>query len=205
VGFKSTEWGGKARVNAATFYYDYKGFQAFSFQNLLNELVNKNAQIYGFESDVQLRPAEHWDFRLGLELLHTNLVGLTAQDQFTGATVDLGDRQMALAPHAQINGLARYEWPLWNGNLAVQGAVTYLTKQYLQIDNNPTSLQGAYGIIDGRVAYTTSNDRYSVAIWGKNLADREYRTFNGPIASNGYTLQQFGKPRWIGASFRVNF
>ncbi len=205
LGLKSSEWNGRARVNAAVFYYDYKGFQAFTFENLLNELSNKNAQIYGFETELQARPTEQFDFRLGLELLHTNLVGLTAQDRFTGAPVELGDREMALAPHAQINGLARYRWPLWNGNLSIQGEFTYLTRQFLQIDNNPTSVEGAYGTIDGRLAYTTSDDRYSVAIWAKNLTNREYRTFNGPIAGNGYTLQQYGRPRWVGATVRVNF
>ena len=135
LGIKSTESNGKVRANAAVFYYDYKGFQAFTFQNLLNELSNKNAQIYGFEADVQAHPSEGWDFRLGLELLHTNLVGLTAQDNFTRATVALGDRQMALAPRAQANGLARYQWPVWNGHLSLQSDVSYVGKQFLQIDN----------------------------------------------------------------------
>jgi hypothetical protein len=39
----------------------------------------------------------------------------------------------------------------------------------------------------------------------QNVGDEEYRTFNGPITGNGYTLQQFGKPRWAGATLRVNF
>lgn len=205
MGIKSTEWDGRVRANAAVFYYDYKGFQAFTFENLLNELSNKNAQIYGFEADVQAHPSEGWDLRLGLELLHTNLVGLTAEDNFTRATVALGDRQMALAPHAQGNGLVRYHWPVWNGHLALQGDITYVGNQFLQIDNNPTSFERAYAVVDGRFEYTDSNDRYSIALWGKNIADKAYRTFNGPIASNGYDLQQYGKPRWIGATFRVNF
>jgi iron complex outermembrane receptor protein len=205
LGIKSTEWTGKLRANAAVFYYDYKGFQAFTFENLLNELSNKNAQIYGFEADIQAHPTEGWYFRLGLELLHSNLEGLTAEDDFTKETVPLGDRQMALAPHVQANGQARYQWPLGNGHLGLQADVSYVGSQYLQIDNNPTSFQPAYAVIDGRLAYATSDDRYSIALWEKNIADKEYRTFNGPIASNGYTLQQFGRPRWVGVTFRVNF
>jgi iron complex outermembrane recepter protein len=205
VGVKSTEWEGKAHINAATYYYDYKGFQAFSFENLLNQLTNKNAQIYGFEAEVQARPSEAWDFRLGLELLHTNVVGVTAQDNFTQATVPLGDREMALAPPVQANAVARHFWPIWNGHIALEADVSYLGRQFLQLDNNPTSVQAAYALLDGRLAYTSGDNRYSITIWGRNLADKAYRTFNGPIASNGYDLQQYGRPRWVGATVRVNF
>jgi iron complex outermembrane receptor protein len=205
LGFKSTLWGGTTRLNAAAFYYDYKDFQAFTFENLLNKLSNQDAEIHGFEAELQARPTEGWDLRLGLAWLDTTVEGLTVQNRFTGATVALGDREMALAPDLQINGLVRYQWPFWNGHMALQGDFTYMGEHFLDIDNNPTSVEDAYLFGNARLSYATMDDRYLVTLWVQNVGDTEYRTFNGPITGNGYTLQQFGKPRWYGASLRVNF
>ena len=205
IGFKSTLLDQRMRLNAAAFYYDYNDFQAFSFEDLLNKLSNQDASIKGFEAEMQARPWRGWDFRLGLELLDTNVKGLTRQSRFTGQTVQLGDREMAMAPSAQVNGAVRYEWPVGNGHLALQGDFVYLGKQFLKVDNSPTSVEDAYTVGNARLEYAGQDDRYSVGLWVKNISGTEYRTFNGPITGNGYTLQQFGRPRWFGASFRVNF
>jgi iron complex outermembrane receptor protein len=205
LGAKSTLADGKVRLNSAVFYYDYDDFQAFTFQNLLNKLSNQDAEIYGFEAELLAHPWERWNFRLGVELLNTTVEGLTVQSRLTGESVALGDREMALAPDVQVNGVARYEWPFWNGHLGLQGDFTYMGEHFLDIDNNPTSIESDYLIGNARLSYQTEDNRYLVTLWVQNVGDTEYRTFNGPITGNGYTLQQFGKPRWYGASLRVNF
>jgi iron complex outermembrane receptor protein len=205
LGSKSTLLDGRIRLNVAAFYYDYKDFQAFAFENLVNKLTNQDAEILGFETELQAHPWERWDFRLGLALLDTNVEGLTRQNFFTGDTVALGDREMVLAPDLELSGLVRYEWPFWNGHLAIQGDFHYMAEHFLDIDNNPTSTEDAYLLGNASLAYAALDDRYSVVLWVQNVGDTEYRTFNGPITSNGYTLQQFGEPRWFGASLRVNF
>ena len=63
----------------------------------------------------------------------------------------------------------------------------------------------AFVVANARISYATEDNRYEVSVWMQNVGDEEYRTFNGPITGNGYTLQQFGKPRWAGATLRVNF
>jgi iron complex outermembrane receptor protein len=205
IGSKSTLLDGRARLNVAAFYYDYQDFQAFTFENLVNKLTNQDAEIVGFETELQAHPWERWDFRLGLALLDTNVEGLTRQNFFTGDTVALGDREMVLAPDIEVSGVARYEWPFWNGSLAVQGDFHYMAEHFLDIDNNPTSTEDAHLVGNASLTYADGDDRYSVVLWIQNIGDTEYRTFNGPITGNGYTLQQFGKPRWLGASLRVNF
>jgi iron complex outermembrane receptor protein len=205
AGFKSMLLDRRVRLNAAVFYYDYDDFQAFSFEDLLNKITNQDAEIYGVEAELQANPWEGWDFRFGVGLLDTEVKGLTRQNFFTGETVALGDREMQLAPEVELNGVARYEWPFWNGSLAIQGDFTYRSKYFLEIDNNPSSTEDGYVVGNARLSYTDRSDRYSVALWVKNITDKEYRTFNGPITSNGYTLQQFGRPRWVGVSFRKNY
>src|SRR5688572_793043 len=205
LGFKSTLADGKVRFNAAAFYYDYNDFQAFTFQNLLNLLSNEDAEIYGVEAELQAQPTERWDLRLGVSSLDTTVEGITAQSRPSGASVPLGDREMPLAPDLQLNGLVRYTFPVWNGRLALQGDFTYMDDHFLDLENNPNSFEDAFLVANARVSYATEDNRYEVSLWMQNVGDEEYRTFDGPITGNGYTLQQFGKPRWAGATLRVNF
>ena len=76
---------------------------------------------------------------------------------------------------------------------------------FLDLENNPNSFEDAFIVANARISYATEDNRYEVSVWTQNVGDEEYRTFNGPITGNGYTLQQFGKPRWAGATLRVNF
>jgi iron complex outermembrane recepter protein len=205
LGFKSTLADGTVRFNAAAFYYDYNDFQAFTFQNLLNKLSNADAEIYGVEAELQAQPTERWNLRLGVSSLDTTVEGITAQSRPSGASVPLGDREMPLAPDLQVNGLVRYTFPAWNGRLALQGDFTYMDDHFLDLENNPNSFEDAFVVANARISYATEDNRYEVSVWMQNVGDEEYRTFNGPITGNGYTLQQFGKPRWTGATLRVNF
>ena len=205
LGFKSTLADGKVRFNAAAFYYDYNDFQAFTFQNLLNKLSNADAEIYGVEAELQAQPTERWNLRLGVSSLDTTVEGITAQSRPSGASVPLGDREMPLAPDLQVNGLVRYTFPLWSGHLSLQGDFTYMGDHFLDLENNPSSFEDAFLVANARVSYAPENNRYELSLWVQNVGDEEYRTFNGPITGNGYTLQQFGKPLWAGASLRVNF
>ena len=89
--------------------------------------------------------------------------------------------------------------------LALQGDFTYMDDHFLDLENNPNSFEDAFIVANARISYATEDNRYEVSVWTQNVGDEEYRTFNGPITGNGYTLQQFGKPRWAGATLRVNF
>ena len=89
--------------------------------------------------------------------------------------------------------------------LALQGDFTYMDDHFLDLENNPNSFEDAFIVANARISYATEDNRYEVSVWMQNVGDEEYRTFNGPITGNGYTLQQFGKPRWAGATLRVNF
>ena len=142
---KSTLADGKVRFNAAVFYYDYNDFQAFTFQDLLNKLSNQDAEIYGFEAELQAPSRGSAGICASACRRSTRRSkDLTAQNRFTGASVPLGDREMALAPDLQVNGVARYTWPVWNGHLALQGDFTYMDDHFLDLDNNPTSFEDAY-------------------------------------------------------------
>ena len=199
VGFKSTLMGGRTRFNASAFYYDYKDFQTFRFE-LLNQIIfNTDAEVSGFELELQSSPADGWDLAFGLALLDA-----TASDIPSPAGV-LRDRDMVASPDVAANALVRYEWPAMNGRLAVQAWGNYQDELYFDIQNSPVSLEDGYTIGNLRLSYASADDRWELAAFVNNVTDEEYLSytfdFTGPF---GFNQQSYGMPRWWGASFQYN-
>jgi iron complex outermembrane receptor protein len=64
--------------------------------------------------------------------------------------------------------------------------------------------EGKYWVLNGRISYDT--DRFSVAVWGKNLANKTYYPFGISIENlfgNGYRVR--AQPRTYGIEATVKF
>ena len=65
----------------------------------------------------------------------------------------------------------------------------------------------SYGLLDGRIALTDielgGGTTAEVALWGKNLTDKEYLV--SAINLSILTLSQFGDPRSFGGELRIRF
>ncbi len=199
LGFKSTLMGGRTRLNASAFYYDYKDFQTFRFE-LLNQIIfNTDAEVSGLELELQSSPGGGWDLAFGVALLDA-----TAKDIPSPAGV-LRDRDMVASPDVAANALVRYEWPAFNGHFAVQAWANYQDELYFDIQNSPVSLEDGYTVGNARVSYAGADDRWELAAFVHNLADEEYLSytfdFTGPF---GFNQQAYGAPRWWGVSFQYN-
>ena len=112
IGFKSTLWDGRARLNAAGFYYDYNDYQAFQLVGLAQLITNRDAEMYGGELELTLAPAEGWDLMLGMSLLEAEVKNIGMPDGVT--VIDVEPTQ---APSVTLNGLARKEWPVFKRRL----------------------------------------------------------------------------------------
>ena len=58
---------------------------------------------------------------------------------------------------------------------------------------------------NSRVQFDSANENWSAAIWGKNLADEEYRTSTIDLAAFGFDYSHIGAPRTYGAEFTYRF
>jgi outer membrane receptor protein involved in Fe transport len=71
---------------------------------------------------------------------------------------------------------------------------------------DPRKLQGAYGLLDGRLGIGSTDDRWTVELWSSNLADKRYYqvAFDAPFQFN--QIDAFlGAPRMFGVTGRVKF
>jgi len=196
IGFKSTLFGGKARLNGSAFYYDYMDFQTFRFE-LLNQIIfNTDAEVYGGELELQASPWEGWDFAFGLALMDATAEDIEIPDGSGGVR----DRTMVAAPEVTFNGLARYEWPMFGGMMAVLGKFRYQSETFFDIQNYSTAKEDGYVVGDFRLQWTSQDERWQVAGFVNNVADAEYKIYTFDFAGFGFNQEAYGRPRWAGGS-----
>jgi iron complex outermembrane receptor protein len=204
IGLKTELFGGTTRFNAAAFYYDYEDYQAFSFEGITNVVSNKPAEIKGLELEIQSRPIENLQLTLAASWLDAEVEGIVSSSFFTGDTVTR-TRDMVLAPGSEVSGIARYTWPTSIGRFSIQGDFSWTDDQFFDIANNPITHEDAYAVYNASVGYATTDERYEVTAWIKNIADEEYRTYAIPVTSLGFSQNMYGKPRWYGVTLSARF
>ena len=120
-------------------------------------------------------------------------------DEFIGSSgQDFSGNELEQTPAITFSGLVRYGWDVSSGMMFVQSDVSFKDDHFLDNANGSLSFVESYWLWGGRVGYTVGKMTFSV--WGKNLADEEYRTNWFDVASLGFNAQQFGESRTYGAS-----
>ncbi|HEX2139156.1 MAG TPA: TonB-dependent receptor, partial [Woeseiaceae bacterium] len=200
VGFKSTLLDGRARLNGSAFYYDYEDFQTFRFE-LLNQIIfNADAEVSGAELELQASPAEGWDVALGMSVLDA-----TAQGIPDPAGGPARERNMVAAPDVSVNGLVRYAWPAFGGEMAVQAWANYQGEMFYDIQNPVVSREDGYTVGNLRASYTSSDGHWELAAFAHNITDEEYLSYAFDFTGTfGFNQQAFGPPRWVGVSLQYN-
>ncbi|HZD52819.1 MAG TPA: TonB-dependent receptor, partial [Woeseiaceae bacterium] len=200
IGWKSTIFDGRARLNGAAFYYDYQDFQTFRFELLNQVIFNTDATVKGAELELEASPAEGWDVALGLSALDA-----TAEDIPDPTGGPPRDRDMVAAPDVSANALVRYSWPAFGGRLAVQAWANYQGEMFYDIQNVPVSREDGYTVGNLRVSYTSDDDRWEIAAFAHNITEEEYLSYTFDFTGTfGFNQQAFGPPRWLGVSLQYN-
>jgi iron complex outermembrane receptor protein len=200
LGFKSTFWDGRARLNGSVFHYDYKGYQGF-FLNVATQVVeNVDAKVKGGELEFAVVPVHGLNLQLGVSHLESIV------PQVPTPARGLVPAEMPQAPHWTLNAVARYEWPLLGGIASVEGDTKWNSRQYLELINAPVDLQPSYAVINGRIGFGSEDSRWQVTAFVKNAADKWYRIYNLDLAGFiGVNQGVYAPPREYGLEFRYHF
>jgi iron complex outermembrane receptor protein len=194
-GFKSTFLDGAARLNAAAFYYDYRNYQAFFLQGLTQVVANRDAKVKGGEIEFAIVPARGFNVEIGIS-------GLTSTIFDVPMPAGTGDRErlMPQAPKWSVNAAARYEWRALDGVLSIGIDAKWDDDQYFTMLNAPVDFEPAHTIANARVGYATADNRWEVAAFVRNLADRRYRVYNLDLSPLGLNQSVYAPPRLWGAT-----
>jgi len=174
------------RANLAAYYYDYRNVQVTS-QSLLPTGVSASSlqnaakeEIYGIDADFTYAPTRDLTMGLALAWVHARY------KDFTNASVqiprpdglgnmpakqDVSGLHVQRAPDFAVGYNVSYTVPneVFGGQLRLSGNALYNSGWYF--DPNERVGTGDYVDLNARVAWTSPNERYTLAVWGSNLAN----------------------------------
>jgi len=220
---------GRARLNASTYYYDYKNCQAFSILGLDTFTLNADCTNKGFEVELQGSAAKGLDYHLGVGFTDaevTDIPGVTTDasvvdnsDPLNPVTLTLpaivpgGKRRPVQTPKWNLNGLIRYEFPVSGvGNIALQMDGQYRSEHFFALTNFDASRENGYFVGNASVTWIAPNEKWSVRGFVQNMTGSEYlvQTFDlsGSLSNGGLfglVEQYYGRPRTYGVNLNISF
>jgi iron complex outermembrane recepter protein len=206
VGFKSTWFSKTLRLNGAIFDQKYKDFQLDTFTGIEFIVTSLRAvSSKGADLDAEwATPIRGLTFNAGATYAFTNIDEFGDGAPYFNAA-RLNDR-LSFAPLWSGAASATYQVPLGHGLMA-RGIIDekYNTSYNTGSDLDPNKLQGAYGLMDARIGIGSSDNKWSVELWGQNLLNKFYYQ----VAFDGtFQLGQIdafpGAPRFFGITGRVS-
>lgn len=199
AGAKLTLFDRTTNFNAAVFHYDYQNYQAFSIVALSQFIRNNPAKVSGIEFELVTRPIDGLTLQLFGTYLDTKVKEISLP---AGAIVD---RILPQAPEFSLGWMARYEFGLGAGRLALQTDWKYDSSQFFSTFNAPVDREGPRAVGNARISYKLDNG-IEVAVFANNVLGRHYRIYNLDLAGPlGISNQAFARPRWIGGSVSFRF
>ncbi|MBU3068565.1 TonB-dependent receptor [Aestuariicella sp. G3-2] len=207
LGMKSTLADGAMRLNLALFRMEYDDLQTLDLGGPLNlQFVGANAgkaTLQGLEFDLEYQVTDHLMIMGGAGYVHSEYDEFI-QNTYAG-TNDFAGNTLPNAPEITANLLLEYRTPVHESfDLVVIGEWSYKDETQFAQGNLDNTLAPSYSLYNARVGLTSSDDQWSVFLWGKNLGDEEYFTYlrDGPFTE---TTGLYGKPRSYGVSLTYNF
>jgi iron complex outermembrane receptor protein len=198
IGFKSTLMDGLMILNGTVYYYDYQDYQAFQIIGIDTITSNADADSSGGELELQVSPSDGLDIIFGAAYNDIDV-------DLDGAARTTTSVQ---SPQWNLNALLRYEFPLFDGMLALQYDAQYRSEHYFALTQLETVTENGYTISNAAVTWTSGDETWSVMGYVHNLTDEEYlvQTFDlsGPNVF-GMVEQYYGRPRWGGVTLSYKF
>jgi iron complex outermembrane recepter protein len=208
LGIKSTSGDRRLQANAAIYYMTWNDIQIRQDNPetpAVYDPITTNAgkaHSQGIEVEVQ------W---LATDKLSFELAGTILEAEYDGGTDASGEPLADLpgSPDSMLNFAAEYRWPITDmGDLSLRGEVLYQGDIEYSPTADPVAHVDAATLFNARLAWTSSDNRWTAALWGRNLSDEEVveRVFD--LYSNPFVGQTFvvlNAPRTYGLELRYGF
>ena len=197
VGLKSQWLNNRLRFNASAFRMDYEDLQVFRLIGSLLVGANAEATSQGFELDTTALLTDNWLVRANYGYLDATY------DTFVSGAQDFTGNVLPRAPENSFSLNSAYTFNL-DGGAALDFTVGYAWQDdfFHDASNIEATREKAFGLLSAGLTWTSSDGRWDVTAWGKNLTDEEYRTHT--IISNiAGTVDLWNLPRTYGVT--VNY
>jgi iron complex outermembrane receptor protein len=217
-GVKSEWFGGKLRANVSAFQMDYKDFQTIKVVPDATQgpagtrvtIDSADAEIKGVETEFAVRPAAWFDATLRYTYLHPFFTRFIQTSAFLadGSPVfvdGVGNRLSRTPEHAVVAdiGFQTPESASW-GWLRFGVTADYQSDVFENNINAFDEYRRPRTLWDASLTYHI-NDNIYLQVWGHNLTDEVYRTWQTANAGAHYQFVQYGAPRQIGVTLNTSF
>jgi outer membrane receptor protein involved in Fe transport len=202
------------RLNASIFDQKYTNFQLNTYTGIQFVVSSiRKVESKGAEFDTSwATPLSGLNLSGGVTYAFTNInefgdsLSLFAPSTLTGAPPRLHNR-LSFAPMWSGVVAATYTVPI-SASLEFRASVNekYSSSYNTGSDLDPRKLQGAYGLLNGRLGLGSPDGKWTVEIWGANLTNKVYYQvgFDAPIQYGG--IDAFlADPRTFGVTLRTKF
>lgn len=187
------------QLEASVFHYNYRDLQVATYIGASAFFENaKRAEITGGDLHWLKQLTDNLNLDIGLAYTHARYTDFTAATVQTfdplfgvvNGTGDVSGKPMERTPTFTGSLGLSYNHPLFGGSLELSGNYAYQTKS--SFDFASTLVQGSYGLLNLRAAWTDPTGHWNVSVVGRNVTDQTYLTEVLPNA--GGFGQNFGEP-----------
>ena len=216
LGYKYSS--GPLALDMATYYYDYQDLQVASFDGPRSLIQNAaDSEIYGAEAQVRYAIIENLELSVGAAYTHAEYENFDQSQLWTqcldpvacgssfgifvGSYTDASGLEMQRTPEFTGNVGMSYTTDVGGGSLNLSGTLYYTSDFYF--DTSEQFKQDGYELLSLRAEWTDPSQRYTLAVYGDNLSDEEYRTQVLPQSFGALSI--WGMPATVGGSVRVRF
>ncbi|GAB4148662.1 MAG: TonB-dependent receptor [Sphingomonadales bacterium] len=200
LGSKIDFWDGRARINAAAYYMDYKDLQVTqtSAACLCNITDNAaDATIKGIEIETQVAVTEE---------LRIFAAGTYIDSKYKNFVDSLGNdnsgNRLQRTPEYQFNVGFDYTADLMNWTQGLNIYANYSYQGNFRWDPDNITKEPGYGLLDGRISISPS-DSVTLSLFGKNILGKRYRVF--VINFFADEVAALGAPSTYGGEISVRF
>jgi len=202
IGLKADLLDNRMRANFAAYYLDYTDKQEQILDGLQNSTANAaTATAYGAELEIQAILAEGLTFSgaLGYQSAeYDEYIDVEAGRDFSG-------NSFTKVPEWTASVAGNYEFDISNDLVGfINAEANFRDESFLSRDNDPANgLQESFIVVNARAGVSSSDGRYTLAVWGRNIFDTEYLL--GQTSFLGTTIAQLSAPAFYGVELTVDF
>ena len=201
-GFKGDLLDDSLRLNITGFYMDYEDLQIVRFgpvpSSPFGTFLTTNigsADISGLETEFTWYATDNFRVSGHVALLNSEVNDLVINGN------DLSGSDLRQAPELTYNLLLNYNLPMDTGNWDFRVEFSHVDEQINDYLNQNTVIQ-EHDLLDARVAWTSPDEEWEVAVWGKNITDDDYISHSYVIGPG--VIGVWGAPATYGVTVNWN-
>ena len=208
VGFKGDFLNNTLRLNGTVFSMEYEDLQVVRFGPVPNSVFGTfqttnigSADITGLELDFAWYLTDRFRISGNYGYLDTQANDLVLNG-FNGST-DFSGLPLRQSPKNSYGLVFNYNLPSNSGEYDFRIQLSHVDEQHFDFPTINDTIADEVDLVDARISWVSSNEKYSVALWAQNLTDEEYVSHAYRIGPG--SIGTWGAPQTIGLTGTVNF